>query len=182
MQLTTIQSHANEKSSVKNISTAVAGRISMWAAIACLVFLITLHLLSPEFDPSWRMVSEYALGHYGWILSLMFLSWAISSWSLLLTIKNLIKTKAGKAGLVLLFAASIGQAMAAIFDVTQTFMHGVAALLGIPLFAIAAMLISYSLKKDLLWKGAKPIILWTANFTWISILLVVIAMMILWPG
>jgi len=32
-----------------------------------------LHVLSPEFSPSRRVISEYALGHYPWVLSLMFL-------------------------------------------------------------------------------------------------------------
>jgi len=45
-----------------------------------LLFLASLHVLSPEFDPSWRIVSEYALGNFGWVLSLMFVSWAVSWW------------------------------------------------------------------------------------------------------
>ena len=59
-----------------------AARLSLAAAIATLLTLAVLHLLSPEFDPSWRMVSEYANGGYGWVLSLMFASWAVSSWAL----------------------------------------------------------------------------------------------------
>jgi hypothetical protein len=50
-----------------------------WAALALtaatLRLLASLHVLSPEFDPSWRVISEYALGRYGWLLSLMFLAW-----------------------------------------------------------------------------------------------------------
>jgi hypothetical protein len=41
-----------------------------------------LHILTQEFDPSWRMISEYALGHYGWLLSLTFLAWGFSTWAL----------------------------------------------------------------------------------------------------
>jgi hypothetical protein len=48
-----------------------------WVAIlatgATLILLAALHVLSPEFSPSWRVISEYALGHYAWVLSLMFL-------------------------------------------------------------------------------------------------------------
>ena len=33
---------------------------------ATILLLAALHVLSPEFDPSWRTVSEYAFGHYGW--------------------------------------------------------------------------------------------------------------------
>jgi hypothetical protein len=49
-------------------------RLAIATAVAALLLLFSLHVLSPEFDPSWRMVSEYALGHYGWVLSLIVLS------------------------------------------------------------------------------------------------------------
>ena len=51
-----------------------AGWLAILATGATIVLLVTLHLLSPEFSPSWRVISEYALGHYPWVLSLMFLS------------------------------------------------------------------------------------------------------------
>jgi hypothetical protein len=30
---------------------------------ATIFLLIALHVLSPEFSPSWRVISEYAFGH-----------------------------------------------------------------------------------------------------------------------
>ena len=64
----------------------IGALLAMVAAAATLLLLAGLHILSPEFDPSFRMVSEYALGHYGWVLSLMFLAWGISSWALALAL------------------------------------------------------------------------------------------------
>jgi hypothetical protein len=59
--------------------TSMSGaRLSVLAAVATLIFLTVLHILSPEYDPSFRMVSEYANGKYPWILVLMFECWAIS--------------------------------------------------------------------------------------------------------
>jgi len=59
--------------------------LAAWLAIlatgATIFLLVSLHALSPEFSPSWRVISEYAFGHYAWVLSLMFLSWSIGSWS-----------------------------------------------------------------------------------------------------
>ncbi len=49
--------------------------ISIVASAGVLLFLASLHILSPEFDPSWRMVSEYANGDYGSVLSAMFMAW-----------------------------------------------------------------------------------------------------------
>ncbi|MDQ6877228.1 MAG: hypothetical protein M3082_05930 [Candidatus Dormibacteraeota bacterium] len=51
------------------LSSSAATKISLPAAIlaiagasAALLLLASLHVLSPEFSPSWRMVSEYANG------------------------------------------------------------------------------------------------------------------------
>jgi hypothetical protein len=39
------------------------------------------HFLKPEFDPSWRMVSEYAIGRWGWVMQLAFFSLTIATLS-----------------------------------------------------------------------------------------------------
>jgi Protein of unknown function (DUF998) len=44
-----------------------------------------LHVLKPEMDPSWHMISEYALGRHGWIMRLAFISLAISCVALFFT-------------------------------------------------------------------------------------------------
>jgi hypothetical membrane protein len=155
-----------------------AARLAIAAAVAALLLLASLHLLSPEFDPSWRMVSEYATGQYGWVLSLMFVSWALSSWALAFAIWRQLKTTAGRIGLAFLIAAGIGEAMAAVFDITHP-LHSMAALIGIPSLAIAAMLISVSLGRVKAWAPAKKPLLWTANLTWISLVLMAVSFAIL---
>jgi len=158
-----------------NITTA---RLSLAAAIATLLTLAVLHILSPEFAPSWRMVSEYANGNYSWVLSLMFIFWAISSWSLAFTLWSEVKTTAGKVGLSFLIAAGIGEAMAAVFDINHS-LHGLASLIGIGGLPIAALLISTSLGRTDAWSAAKKSLLVTANLTWISVLLMGITFAIL---
>ena len=37
-----------------------------------------LHVLEPEYDPSWRMISEYSVGRFGWVMRLAFVTMAIS--------------------------------------------------------------------------------------------------------
>src|SRR5262245_58805908 len=50
------------------------------AAVAVFPTLVAvLHAIEPEFDPSWRMLSEYAIGHHGWVMALAFLSLGIGS-------------------------------------------------------------------------------------------------------
>lgn len=36
-----------------------------------------LHVLEPEYDPSWRMISEYSLGRYGPLMRVAFDTMAI---------------------------------------------------------------------------------------------------------
>jgi hypothetical protein len=36
-----------------------------------------LHVLEPEYDPSWRMISEYSLGRHGWVMRLAFVTMAM---------------------------------------------------------------------------------------------------------
>ena len=59
------------------------GLIAIGATAVSLAALIGLHVVSPEFAPSWRMVSEYANGRHAWLLSVVFFAWAASSFALL---------------------------------------------------------------------------------------------------
>ncbi len=153
--------------------------LSIVAAAAVLLLLASLHILSPEFDPSFRMVSEYALGHYGWVLSLMFLAWGISSWALAAAIWSQVKTKAGKVGLWFLVIAGIGEAMASVFDITHDTGHSIAGVLGIGGFPIAALLLSVSLGRIQAWRSVKKPLLWIANLNWISIVLLGAALVLM---
>lgn len=162
---------------VTKISLSVE-RLATAASAAVLLLLASLHVLSPEFDPSWRMVSEYANGSYGWLLSLMFIAWAISSWSLAFAIRSQIRTTAGRIGLIFLILAGVGEAMGAIFDINHP-LHGMAAMIGIPGLPVAAMLISVSLGRTQEWSTAKKTLLWAANLTWVSLVLLAMAFAIL---
>lgn len=149
----------------------VAARLAILAAGATIFLLVSLHALSPEFSPSWRMISEYAFGHYAWVLSLMFLSWGIGSWALVIAIWSQVHTNSGKMGLWFLIIAGIGEAMASVFDITHPIGHGVAGLLGVIGFPIAALLLSVALGHNQTWSTARRPLLWIANLSWISIVL-----------
>jgi len=55
-------------------------------ALLFILILILLHFLKPEFDPKWRMISEYEIGKYGWLMRIAFFSWGLSTLSVLLMI------------------------------------------------------------------------------------------------
>jgi hypothetical protein len=153
-------------------------RLAIAASTGVLLLLASLHILSPEFDPAWRMVSEYANGGYAWVLSLMFLTWALGSWALAFALWSRVGTRGGKIGLIFLIASGVGEAMASIFDINHS-LHGLSAMIGIGSLPVAAMLISLSLRRTEHWSGARNALLWTANLTWISVLLMAAAFVLL---
>lgn len=167
-------SNVNDRAESTVAISQLAARISFAASIASLVFLSALHLLSPEFDPSWRMVSEYALGSYGWVLLLMFLNWALSCVALLFAIRSQVRTVAGKIGLGFLLLAAVGMTMGGLFDVNHD-LHGLAAMIGMPSLPIAAILISVSLSRNSSWISTRRPLIWTAILTWVSLILMNIA-------
>ncbi|HEY1867314.1 MAG TPA: DUF998 domain-containing protein, partial [Candidatus Cybelea sp.] len=136
-------------------------------SIAVLGLLAALHVLSPEFDPSWRVVSEYANGHYGWVLTMMFTFWALSSWALVYAVWPYAATRFGRLGLWVLLLAGCGQALAAAFDVNQP-LHGLADLLGAFGLPVAAMLVSVSLLHGQPSLRAGKTLLRFANLTWLT--------------
>src|SRR5580704_8357305 len=100
-----------------------AAWLAVYATVAALLLLAALHVLSPEFSPSWRVISEYALGHYAWVLSLMFFCMGSSSWALAAAIWPEAQSTGGKFGKWLLLIAGLGGVMASYFDITRMIGH-----------------------------------------------------------
>jgi hypothetical protein len=50
-----------------NRTALVASRMAIIFSVTFLAILFLLHFLKPELDPSWRMISEYEIGRYGWM-------------------------------------------------------------------------------------------------------------------
>jgi hypothetical protein len=157
----------------------IAGWLAIFATGATILLLASLHLLSPEFSPSWRMISEYAFGHYAWVLSLMFLASGIGSWALAIAIWSQVHTRSGRVGVWFLIISGVGGAMASVFDITRPIGHGIAGLLGVIGFPIAALLLSFALGQNQAWRTARRPLLWIANLSWISVVLLVMTLAIM---
>lgn len=151
-------------------------------AVSCVglavIFLAALHVLSPEYSPAWRMVSEYANGHYPWVLSLMFAAYGLSALALAYAIRGQMRTRSSKVGLVLLVLAGCGAASASIFDLNQALLHDLAGLLGIGSLPPAAVLITRELVKSEPWSKARLALLWTAHLTWITVVIFVVSFVV----
>jgi hypothetical protein len=172
--MTTVNGPGNSSRSVRP-----AAWLALIATSAALVLLAALHVVSPEFAPSWRMVSEYAFGHHAQLLSLMFLCWGIGSWALAVAIWSEIRSTAGKVGVWLLIVAGVGEAMASLFDIRHEVGHGIAGLLGVIGFPIAALLLSVALGGNESWRSVRRALLLTANLSWISVVLLIATMAIM---
>jgi hypothetical protein len=186
----------------KEISIEGTGRVSGFSvnaitllfggAALSLLLIVALHFLKPEFDPSWRFLSEYANGKFGWIMRLSFFSMAISCASLFLAIRSDVKTLGGKVGLGFLLATTLGLTIAGMFSmdlittppdqVTRAgSLHGLGSMIGIPSLPIAAILLSVSLTHNPGWSHARKPLLWTAIFMWLSLLLLFAVIGIMLP-
>lgn len=160
-------------------------RYLLWVAFAgsllFIALLLLLHLLEPEFKPSWRLISEYELGKYGWIMRVAFFSLALSSFSLLVAIWSNAKRVSGIIGKIFLAIAGIGLTMAGIFQTDAVnipreawtnhgAMHAWGAIMVIPTAPILATLLTFALSRSgALQKGRKWLWLMAA-FIWASFL------------
>ncbi len=172
-------------------NSKTTARMSIAGAALFLVLLVALHFIKPEVDPSWRMISEYEIGNYGWIMSLAFLSLSFSYLTLFITIRpEMPPTIAGRIGLALLMLGVIGSAMGGIFisDPITTEqvtlhgnLHGIGALLGIPTLPIAATLISRGLARNPAWTSARTSLFWAAALTWVGLLVFALSMTVMLP-
>ena len=146
-------------------------------AILCVVLsgasLVLLHFVSPEFAPSWRMVSEYANGRYHWLITAVFACWALSSFALLAALWPASATTLGRIGLLCLLLAGIGQTMGALFDIDHK-LHSTAAMIGIPSLCAAAVLLTLALARR---PGFVAPPLWAAHLPWISFVLMIGALL-----
>lgn len=149
--------------------------ITVIAALLSLGSLLLLHFTSPEFGPGWRMISEYAMGRFKWLITSFFLFWGLSSVILAVLLYGYIHSFWAWAGFVLLLLSAVGEIMGGLFDVKHKW-HGLAFGLGVPSLPVAALLLSYQLLPVLESPGAGTLLITAAHLTWISLLLMGAAM------
>lgn len=163
----------NQTQGVRWLASAAYVAITAATIISCAALLL-LHVVSPEFAPSWRMVSEYANGQHDRLLTIVFVGWAVGSLALIAALWPLRETTLGKIGLAFLLLGGIGQTMGGLFDINNP-LHGPAAMVGIPSLCIAAVLITLALgrRPD---TSAPPV--WSAHLPWIAFALMIGTLML----
>jgi hypothetical protein len=161
--------------------TAPAARLAIAGSIAVALTILALHAIRPEYEPSWRFISEYAIGPGGWIMQTAFLLWAASCGALALALRGHVRSRAGKAGRIVLLVVAAALVAAGLFPqdpvtappeahTLSGTIHALASMIGIPGIPIAAMLISSSLwRTDPHWRPQRLVLMASAHATWISL-------------
>jgi hypothetical protein len=164
---------------MKNIAVFANGTIAL--GIIAILCLLALHFTSTEFKPSFRMISEYALGKHKWLLTVFFLCWGLCCISAGLMLWNVVSSGWAKFGVILLFVTGIGAIMGGLFDV-QHKLHGLSFGIGVPFLPIGALLISYHLIKKAEWQNHSASLLLSSHSIWISLILMAVSMFLLFSS
>ncbi len=151
---------------VRHLSS-LAARLAFGAAITAMVLLAALHVLRPDLDPTRSMVSEYGVGPFGWVQTLVFLLTAASAALLLLAMRSAVKTLWGRIGLVILALAAIGFFLGAVFNANHP-LHMLAFFIGTPAMSLAPVLISVSVARNPAWASVRRRVVWVSQLPWIG--------------
>jgi hypothetical protein len=156
--------------------------LTIGAATVALGALAILHLVRPDLEPSSHMISEYAIGRHGYLMTLSFAAFAISSLSLFVALLRSARGVLGRVGLGFLLLAATGLAIGGAFAMDPTTtnqeamsysgkMHGVGFMLGVPSELLAVLFLSLALRRQPSW-AAVPL-LTIALVAWASLAVMV---------
>jgi len=166
---------------MEEFSLSLIAKLVIASGALSLLSLLALHFVSPEYQPAWRMISEYALGKHKWLITSFFYLWGVSSLFLSLLLWNVVTTGWGQVGVALLFLSAIGEIMGGLFDVQHKW-HGLAFGLGVPSLPIAALLIGYNLIGTESWRTFNKTIMISSYATWLSLIMMAVAMGVMFAG
>ena len=148
--------------------------LSIAAMVFALLFILTLavlHYLEPEFDPKWRMISEYEIGKYGYLMQGAFFAWAASVLSMAIVAWNFVGTAGGIIGWVLFIIIMLALVGAGYFKTNaitdnstsrDNTIHTLCGAIVILTFPIASTLVANALLRSPFWA---PYTLAVFNFT-----------------
>jgi hypothetical protein len=154
-----------------SVST-VAAVYSLGAVTLAVALVALLHRLEPDFDPSWRMLSEYSLGRYGALMRVAFLAGGTAVIAVALAL-------AGSAwpeslGLILVAIGPLGAAFVDTDPITtpraqmsrRSAVHAALGSLFILGFPLAATVAGISAAGD---PTVGPVLAWASVVPWIAL-------------
>ena len=158
-----------------NLTTLAYASISFSALFV--IILILLHFIKPEFSPLWRMISEYEIGRFGWMMRVAFFSWGASVltsvtviWPSLVNVGGII----GRWWLALIGIALFGAGIFKTNAITENkpnptnTIHTACGSFVILTFPIAATLVTTSLFHNASWLAAKGQLIFGLILVWVG--------------
>lgn len=184
---------------MKTLSDDVSDRSRLCACLAFstsgafLALVALMHAIKRDLDPDWHVLSEYAIGSNGWIMSLAFLLWAASCTALGWCLKSHVTTRAGRIGIGLLAVAAFGLVLAAFATTdpitatgdqltTHGKLHGFGAMLGIPGVLLASTLVTWDLRRNRAWRATHRWLTLTSAFAWAAAVINVVVIATMYDG
>ncbi|MBB6670732.1 DUF998 domain-containing protein [Cohnella nanjingensis] len=177
-----VKHHSTNNSKGVSSFSRRAARVSFIVTLAFVVILFALHALEPEFAPSWRMISEYELGDYGWVMQLAFFCLGLGCLSLIAAIEPSIRSIGGYVGLFFMLVAAVGLFIAGLFQTdpitisrehwsTHGAWHAWGSVMVIPVAPITSSLISLSFSRRRQFSLQARRLLWAATAViWLSLI------------
>jgi hypothetical protein len=156
----------------------VSAYTSIVFAFVFLAILFLLHFLKRELDPAWRMISEYEIGRFGWLMRLAFFCWGASVLALLITIWPSLQPISGTISrwwfvliVIALFGAGIFKTDPITEDTRSTVntIHKLCGTIVILTFPIAATLAVRSLLHNPLWSAYQGLLIFGIVLAWIGV-------------
>jgi hypothetical membrane protein len=131
-----------------------------------IVLLVALHALTPEYTPIDHMISDYAVGSHGWIMSIAFAALSLGCLALSIGLwragPRSILTRIGS---ILLAVVFVGLIVTVIFptdlETAPVTLHGnihtISFLVNICCILLAACVLSISFRKDTSWRAIRMV-------------------------
>lgn len=152
--------------------------VSIFFAAVFLFLLFLLHFLKWELDPSWRMISEYEIGRFGWVMRLAFFCWGASVLAMLIAIWPSLQPISGMISrwwFVLIVIALVGAGIFKTNPITENTpnpvntIHTICGAIVILTFPIAATLAVRSLLHNSSWSESQGLLIFGTVLTWIGV-------------
>jgi hypothetical membrane protein len=150
-------------------------RMGLAAVASFLILLAALHFIEPAFDASKRLISEYELGRYGWVMSLAFFSLGVGVLAVLCSTWNASTVRRASIGrwwFVVIAAALFGAGIFYPYTPPNlaSAIHGLCGAIVIATFPIAATLYGSALARSKDWMAARGLLRWATVLVWVGLL------------
>lgn len=171
---------------------AIAARAAAGCALAFPFAFVALHLLRTDLDPTWRPISEYALGPHGWLMTLCFALWGAGALALAVALRKEASTRAARIGLALLALGGFGPLLAAVFPMdplgtapdamsASGMVHAASAVVG-DLIPIAALVLGVTLTREArIWAASRGPVRLASALAFVLLVLASVAMGVMMP-